>query len=102
METLKPSLKERREELKLKREELKIHQETLELQDKQTTALLAQLQKLKSMQRMDVIREGLLANGVNFLTGDIAQNPERDFNNAMKTYLNAVKTLDTLESDKLS
>lgn len=98
METLKANVKERREELKIKKQELQLYQETFELQDKQSTALFEQLQKIKAAQRRDLIRETLLANAVNFLTGDITQDPQRDFRKAMETYLQAVQTLDTLDN----
>jgi len=98
VETLKANVKERREELKIKKQELQLYQETFELQDKQSTALFEQLQKIKAAQRRDLIRETLLANAVNFLTGDITQDPQRDFRKAMETYLQAVQTLDTLDN----
>lgn len=101
MTTQKPTIKERREELKLKAQELELYQQTLELQNQQTTALLVQLQKLQSDQRMAIVREALLANALNFLTGDTTGDPQKDFKKAMTTYLDAAKTLDTLESDKL-
>jgi hypothetical protein len=97
MESVRPSIKERKEELKIRAQELDLYQKTLELQDKQTTALFEQLRELKAAQRRDLIREALLANALNFLTGDVTQDPQRDFRKAMTTYLEAVNTLDTLE-----
>ena len=101
MTTQKPTIQERREELKLKAQELELYQQTLTVQNEQTTTLLVQLQKLQSDQRMAIVREALLANALNFLTGDVTGDPQKDFKKAMATYLEAAKTLDALDADKL-
>ena len=101
MTTQKPTMKERKEELKLKAQELELYQQALEVQNQQTTNLLVQLQKLQSDQRMAIVREALLANALNFLTGDVTGDPQKDFKKAMTTYLEAAKTLDSLDADKL-